>query len=313
MARPGVTRDQVFEAADALALEGQTPTVVAVRNRLGGGSPNTITPLLAEWKEQHELTHADALPPLPEQVESAMRQVWGAAWKETQAQLEAEREALSALRKELERERSEMLKEIEHLDEALETSKIEQQAGFDNLVGEKIAHDQTKAKAQEAKTLAKSELSHATKDANRERQAREKAEQVATELRVEVASLTEALSASKNELERETVRLDGAVEKLKHELQAGDDARESEKRAHEQTKARAQEAKALAKAELTHATKAEGLERKARGKAEKEAVDLRVEVASLTERAAQVQELKEMVEGLQGRLAELAKGERTIS
>ncbi len=243
MARPGVTRDQVFEAADALALEGQTPTVVAVRNRLGGGSPNTITPLLAEWKEQHELTHADALPPLPEQVESAMRQVWGAAWKETQAQLEAEREALSALRKELERERSEMLKEIEHLDGELETSKIEQQAGFDNLVGEKMAHDQTKAKAQEAKTLGKSELSHATKDADRERQAREKAEQVATELRVEVASLTEALSASKNELERETERL----EKLKHELQAGDDARESEKRAHEQTKARAQEAKALAK------------------------------------------------------------------
>ncbi|MES9902785.1 MAG: hypothetical protein ABW168_08890, partial [Sedimenticola sp.] len=70
---------------------------------------------------------------------------------------------------------------------------------------------------------------------------------------------------------------------------------------------------ALAKAELTHATKAEGLERKARGKAEKEAVELRVEVASLTERATQVQELKEMVEGLLGRLAELAKGERTIS
>ncbi len=62
---------------------------------------------------------------------------------------------------------------------------------------------------------------------------------------------------------------------------------------------------------MTHATKAEGLERKARGKAEKEAVDLRVEVASLTERAAQAQELKEMVGELQGRLAELAKGEKS--
>ena len=46
MARPGMTREQVFEVADALVREGQSPTVVAVRTRLGGGSPNTINPLL---------------------------------------------------------------------------------------------------------------------------------------------------------------------------------------------------------------------------------------------------------------------------
>ena len=34
MARPGVTREQVFETADALVREGQNPTVVAVRTRL---------------------------------------------------------------------------------------------------------------------------------------------------------------------------------------------------------------------------------------------------------------------------------------
>jgi hypothetical protein len=50
MAQAGVTREQVFETADALVREGQNPTVVAVRTRLGGGSPNTITPLLGEWK-----------------------------------------------------------------------------------------------------------------------------------------------------------------------------------------------------------------------------------------------------------------------
>ena len=47
MARSGVTREQVFETADALVREGQNPTVVAVRTRLGGGSPNTITPLFS--------------------------------------------------------------------------------------------------------------------------------------------------------------------------------------------------------------------------------------------------------------------------
>ena len=58
MARSGVTREQVFETADALVREGQNPTVVAVRTRLGGGSPNTITPLLAEWKTLNETKQA---------------------------------------------------------------------------------------------------------------------------------------------------------------------------------------------------------------------------------------------------------------
>ena len=40
MARSGVTREQVFESADALVREGRNPTVVAVRTRLGGGSPS---------------------------------------------------------------------------------------------------------------------------------------------------------------------------------------------------------------------------------------------------------------------------------
>jgi hypothetical protein len=38
MARAGVIREQVFEAADALVNEGQSPTVVAVRTRLGGAA-----------------------------------------------------------------------------------------------------------------------------------------------------------------------------------------------------------------------------------------------------------------------------------
>ena len=39
MPRVGVTREQVFEAAEGLLREGQNPTVMAVRTRLGGGSP----------------------------------------------------------------------------------------------------------------------------------------------------------------------------------------------------------------------------------------------------------------------------------
>ena len=49
MPRPGVTRADVFNAADALAMRGARPTVERVRNHLGTGSPNTVTPLLDEW------------------------------------------------------------------------------------------------------------------------------------------------------------------------------------------------------------------------------------------------------------------------
>ncbi len=36
MARQGITRDQVFTAADALVGDGQQPTINAIRERLGG-------------------------------------------------------------------------------------------------------------------------------------------------------------------------------------------------------------------------------------------------------------------------------------
>jgi chromosome segregation ATPase len=154
MARPGITREQVFEAAEALLLEGQAPTVVGVRTRLGGGSPNTVAPWLAEWKAQSETKKVDALPPLPEPVESAMRQVWGAAWKGAQVQLEAEREALGNVRKDIERERAEMLAEIQRLDSALDEAQGETRQTAETLEGERRAHEQTRGQVREAATLA---------------------------------------------------------------------------------------------------------------------------------------------------------------
>ncbi|SEB25495.1 DNA-binding protein [Variovorax sp. YR216] len=41
--------EEVCEAADALLARGLKPTIERVRQRLGGGSPNTIGPLLHDW------------------------------------------------------------------------------------------------------------------------------------------------------------------------------------------------------------------------------------------------------------------------
>lgn len=187
MPRSGVTREQVFETAEALVLEGQNPTVMAVRTRLGGGSPNTITPLLAEWRGLNETRQAQAMPPPPEPVETVMRQVWGTAWKAAQAKLEGEREALSAARKEMERERTEMLAEIARMDSELEAAREGVRQGAEALEGERRAHEQTKSEAREARALAEERQKRLTAQETELQELRGQIEG----LRIEVATLTE--------------------------------------------------------------------------------------------------------------------------
>ena len=47
-----VTKETVASAADALEARGLKVSVRTVRDHLGGGSPNQITPLLAAWREK---------------------------------------------------------------------------------------------------------------------------------------------------------------------------------------------------------------------------------------------------------------------
>lgn len=56
MARPGVTKEQVFSAANTLKSEGTAVTIVNVRNHLGTGSPNTVHRYLADWKLENIAT-----------------------------------------------------------------------------------------------------------------------------------------------------------------------------------------------------------------------------------------------------------------
>ena len=44
-----VQREDVWAAADALLLDGKRPTIERVRQTIGRGSPNTVSPMLEEW------------------------------------------------------------------------------------------------------------------------------------------------------------------------------------------------------------------------------------------------------------------------
>lgn len=61
MTRAGIQFEQVAAVADALMGEGQSPTIRAVRERLGDtGSPNTIHKHLATWREARPVAVAAA-------------------------------------------------------------------------------------------------------------------------------------------------------------------------------------------------------------------------------------------------------------
>ncbi|SEB22617.1 DNA-binding protein [Variovorax sp. YR216] len=45
----GIQEADVFAAADALLAEGKRPTIERVRQQIGRGSPNTVSPMLEKW------------------------------------------------------------------------------------------------------------------------------------------------------------------------------------------------------------------------------------------------------------------------
>jgi hypothetical protein len=91
--RRGVSQSDVSQAADALLRLGDRPTIEKIRASLGGGSPNTINPLLdAWWKRLSGRLDSGpaALHRLPESVAHVAEALWMQALDEgrRRAQLE---------------------------------------------------------------------------------------------------------------------------------------------------------------------------------------------------------------------------------
>lgn len=107
----GITQDDVWQAADALLLEGARPTIERVRQKMGRGSPNTVGPYLDTWfkglgarigdarafgaaaASRVEDTRGTALPP---PVADAAVQLWAAAQLAARTELDQEASRLQA-------------------------------------------------------------------------------------------------------------------------------------------------------------------------------------------------------------------------
>lgn len=105
MARAIVTQALVNEAADALAATGEEPSIIAVQERIGGGSYTTVKRFLATWKAQQEASKQQSVE-LPEAVAARgaalVRELWGAATglaeqRSAQVREEAQRQVAASL------------------------------------------------------------------------------------------------------------------------------------------------------------------------------------------------------------------------
>jgi len=81
----GITDHDVWRAADALLLAGQRPTIERVRQHIGRGSPNTVSPHLDTWFSRLGTRIADPqvfrapAPDTPEPVAALAAQLWDTA------------------------------------------------------------------------------------------------------------------------------------------------------------------------------------------------------------------------------------------
>jgi len=77
MARPGITKNDVFKAATQLVGRGTDPTIEQIRGILGTGSNSTIAGFLREWRALHVKGEADSLSDvLPAEFIGLMKGLW---------------------------------------------------------------------------------------------------------------------------------------------------------------------------------------------------------------------------------------------
>lgn len=141
------TQEQVFEAADKLAANGQEVTPTALREVLGRGSFSTLGKHIEAWRQAREAAPAPVILEMPDAVKSAFAQCWQAAAAEAGKEIAAIRTAADAEIKATKRRLDEALSEVERLED-------EANSASDALEGAQSALARAVEEAQQAETDA---------------------------------------------------------------------------------------------------------------------------------------------------------------
>lgn len=242
MARQGITFEQVAAVADALAGEGQQPTIRAVRERLGDtGSPNTIHRHLTAWREARPVAAA-AAQELPQaltvaiaaEIERAAAQARGEI-EGRLVQAQAEAAELAAAGEVLEGERDELAEQVAALTSERDTlaGKAQQQAADLADAQQRIEREQQAAEAArlEVATLrVRAEQREAAEAAQaaeieRLRAALGEAQQGRTAAEQQAAVLAARLEACADRVSRAEARAEQIEQQADKAAQAHDTAR----------------------------------------------------------------------------------------
>jgi colicin import membrane protein len=227
MAREGITFAQVAATADALVGDGQQPTIRAVRERLGTGSPNTVHRHLTAWREARPVAAATA-PELPQTLTAAIAAEIERAAAQARAEIEgrlvqAQDEAaeLAGAGEAIEADRDALAQQVVELTGERDTlsGKAGQQAADLAEQAQRIEREQQAAESARVE-LATARLKI---EAQGERQ-REQAAEI-ERLRAALQASEQGRIASEQQAAVLAAKLEAASSRLAHEAEAHAEAR----------------------------------------------------------------------------------------
>ncbi len=263
MARQGITFEQVAAVADALAGEGQQPTIRAIRERLGDtGSPNTIHKHLTAWREARPVAAA-AAPELPQALTAAIATEIERAASQARGEIEgrlvqaqAEAAELAAAGEVLESERDELAEQVAILTTERDTlaGKAAQQAVDLADAQQRIEREQQAAEAARVevatvrlKIEAQVErVSEQATEIERLRAALADAQQGRTAAEQQAAVLSAKLEACADRVSRAEARADQIEQQAAKAAQAHDTARTAAAQETRQAQAERDDARKIA-------------------------------------------------------------------
>lgn len=136
----GVQQDDVWAAADALIAQGLRPTIERVRQHMGRGSPNTVSPMLEAWFSTLGPRLGVSETPSPDRLPVPVQKAALSLWEHAQAAARDEAaQAFAAERAVLTKERN-LLAEAQAELSVREEAMRERQAALDEAL--KIAQTQ---------------------------------------------------------------------------------------------------------------------------------------------------------------------------
>ncbi len=209
------TKESVARAAEAVLTRGHKPTVMRVIEELGGGSPNTVLPLLNAWKEARPAgppAVTDSLEPAvwPPDISSSVAALQGAVSRALAAERARSAETLSALQLACERrvaeiegraktQIAEMREEAQALAEQLtaaqaRASKSEETAKRAEERAQIADNDRRRAAELQSEQMRQLETAHDAIDAARKDEI--------VKLEAKLASVTKELRAAEGRLGR---------------------------------------------------------------------------------------------------------------